>query len=112
MLPRLPPCAIALADIATDSIDFTRRDSRDELPILQANKPITPAGTARARQREGTDMHRYPSIGNHGLIDDLQTRALVTTDGTVDWFCCPRFDSPSVFASMATPGSIFTCRRH
>jgi GH15 family glucan-1,4-alpha-glucosidase len=24
----------------------------------------------------------------------------VTTDGTVDWFCCPRFDSPSVFASL------------
>ena len=24
----------------------------------------------------------------------------MTTDGTVDWFCCPRFDSPSVFASL------------
>ena len=45
-------------------------------------------------------MDRYPSIGDHGLIGDLQTGALVTTDGTVDWFCCPRFDSPSVFASL------------
>jgi len=43
---------------------------------------------------------RYPDIGDHGLIGDLQTAALVTTDGTVDWFCCPRFDSPSVFASL------------
>jgi GH15 family glucan-1,4-alpha-glucosidase len=43
---------------------------------------------------------RYPSIGDHGLIGDLQTAALVTTDGVLDWFCCPRFDSPSVFASL------------
>jgi GH15 family glucan-1,4-alpha-glucosidase len=41
-------------------------------------------------------MTRYPNIGDHGLIGDLQTAALVATDATVDWFCCPRFDSPSV----------------
>src|SRR6202020_375583 len=45
-------------------------------------------------------MSRYPNISDHGLIGDLQTSALVTTDGCVDWFCCPRFDSPSVFASL------------
>ena len=45
-------------------------------------------------------MSRYPNIADHGLIGDLQTAALVTTDGTVDWFCAPRFDSPSVFASL------------
>ena len=42
----------------------------------------------------------YPSIADHGLIGDLQSAALVATDGTIDWFCCPRFDSPSVFASL------------
>jgi Trehalase-like, N-terminal len=45
-------------------------------------------------------MADYPDIADHGLIGDLQTAALVTTDGTIDWFCCPRFDSPSVFASL------------
>ena len=45
-------------------------------------------------------MDRYPNISDHGLIGGLQTAALVSTDGTVDWFCCPRFDSPSVFASL------------
>jgi GH15 family glucan-1,4-alpha-glucosidase len=45
-------------------------------------------------------MNKYPNISDHGLIGDLQTAALVTTDGTLDWFCCPRFDSPSVFASL------------
>jgi GH15 family glucan-1,4-alpha-glucosidase len=46
------------------------------------------------------DNNRYPNIADHGLIGDLQTAALVTVDGTIDWFCCPRFDSPSVFASL------------
>jgi GH15 family glucan-1,4-alpha-glucosidase len=45
-------------------------------------------------------MARYPNIGDHGLIGDLQTAALVSTDGVLDWFCYPRFDSPSVFASL------------
>ena len=34
-------------------------------------------------------MDRYPPIAEHGLIGDLQTAALVTTDGTIDWWCCP-----------------------
>jgi GH15 family glucan-1,4-alpha-glucosidase len=53
---------------------------------------------------------RYPDISDHGLIGDLQTAALVSTEGTVDWFCCPRFDSPSVFASLldADKGGDFT----
>jgi GH15 family glucan-1,4-alpha-glucosidase len=45
-------------------------------------------------------MDRYPPIEDHGMIGDLQTAALVTTDGTIDWYCCPRFDSPSVFAAL------------
>ena len=39
-------------------------------------------------------------IADHGLIGDLQTSALVTTDGVIYWFCAPRFDSPSLFASL------------
>jgi GH15 family glucan-1,4-alpha-glucosidase len=46
----------------------------------------------------------YPNIADHGLIGDLQTAALVTTDGVLDWFCCPRFDSPSVFGSLLDAG--------
>ena len=49
-------------------------------------------------------MADYPNIADHGLIGDLQTAALVTTDGVLDWFCCPRFDSPSVFGSLLDAG--------
>ncbi|GAA1266387.1 glucoamylase [Planotetraspora silvatica] len=43
---------------------------------------------------------RYLPIADHGLIGDLRTVALVGTNGTIDWYCCPRFDAPSVFGSI------------
>ena len=42
----------------------------------------------------------YLPIESHGVIGDMRTVALVGTDGTVDWMCFPRFDSPAVFASI------------
>ncbi|MFC6081930.1 glycoside hydrolase family 15 protein [Sphaerisporangium aureirubrum] len=43
---------------------------------------------------------RYPPIAEHGMIGDLRTVALVDTKGTIDWYCSPRFDAPSVFGSI------------
>jgi GH15 family glucan-1,4-alpha-glucosidase len=45
-------------------------------------------------------MDRYPLIADHGLVGDLQTSALVSSKGVVDWFAAPRFDSPSIFAAL------------
>ncbi|MEU1516472.1 glycoside hydrolase family 15 protein [Streptomyces sp. NPDC005811] len=47
-----------------------------------------------------TDADRYLPIADHGLIGDLRSVALVGTDGTIDWYCCPSFDSPSVFGAI------------
>ncbi|NWF25559.1 glycoside hydrolase family 15 protein [Streptomyces sp. PKU-EA00015] len=45
-------------------------------------------------------MLRWPPVADHGLIGDLRTAALVTSEGVLDWFCTPRFDSPSMFAGL------------
>ncbi len=42
----------------------------------------------------------YQPIENYGIIGDLRSTALVGMDGSIDWFCLPRFDSPSVFAAI------------
>jgi GH15 family glucan-1,4-alpha-glucosidase len=40
------------------------------------------------------------SIENHGVVGDLTTVALVDLNGTIDFMCWPRFESPSLFASL------------
>ena len=42
----------------------------------------------------------YKPIGEYGVIGDMHTIALVAIDGSIDWFCAPRFDSPSIFGAI------------
>jgi len=42
----------------------------------------------------------YQPIENYGLIGNMQTTALVSMNGSIDWFCFPHFDSPSVFGAI------------
>ncbi|MCG8587719.1 MAG: DUF5911 domain-containing protein, partial [Proteobacteria bacterium] len=50
-----------------------------------------------------------PGLDEHGLVGDGSTCALVGVDGSIAWLCLPRFDSPSVFASILDPerGGVF-----
>ncbi|HUX14074.1 MAG TPA: glycoside hydrolase family 15 protein [Spirochaetia bacterium] len=42
----------------------------------------------------------YAPIENHGIVGDMKTIALSAMNGMIDWFCFPRFDSPSVFGAI------------
>jgi GH15 family glucan-1,4-alpha-glucosidase len=48
---------------------------------------------------------RFPPIGAYGFLSDCYTSALVSYDGSVEWLCLPRFDSPSVFAALLDRGA-------
>jgi len=47
-----------------------------------------------------TDRNRYPPIDDYGVVGDLRSAALISHQGSVDWLCLPRFDSPSMFGRI------------
>src|SRR5512133_1644871 len=51
------------------------------------------------RRGKGLAAH-YKPIADYGIIGDLETAALVGMDGSIDFMCFPRFDSPTMFAAL------------
>jgi len=48
-------------------------------------------------RKQGTTMSE---ISDYALVGDLHTAAMISTTGSIDWMCLPRFDSPACFAAL------------
>jgi len=52
-------------------------------------------------QKQSTSgVRTYLPIEDYGIIGDLHTVALVGNNGSIDWYCAPAFDAPSVFGAL------------
>src|SRR5215211_2196795 len=66
-------------------------------------------GTPLGRHSE---MAGYTPINGYAFIGDCRSAGLVSREGSLDWICLPRFDSPSDFAALldASEGGRFSIR--
>ena len=92
--------------IIRDNLTVGNRNTRDRLvPYCLFTDPLLArVGLNERRARLGPMVSGYAPLGEYGVIGDLHTVALVSTDASIDFLCLPSFDSPSVFTALLDAG--------
>ena len=63
------------------------------IEVTNASSSPTDAGPVRSRDS-------FPAIADYGFLSDCENNCLVAPNGSVEWFCLPRPDSPSLFGAL------------